>query len=207
MTESIPKNRLVAYGLILGLIPLGAVVLNFLSGLNDINNQNERIELIQEQALLLSQKQAVNIALMQSYKEADHFYIDKQLETIQLLEPEIEALQTAMNNRNVAEDESLKKRHEHLIGSGNALGFSEGVVQSTPVFQEVVETMIHPVEVNIENLKEILAKVEGVDIGPYSPGPNRPQLIIIDFKMDKKNSIDKNEVFQLNMKLLKREYL
>jgi hypothetical protein len=207
MTESIPKNRLVAYGLILGLIPLGAVLLNFMSGLNEINNKNERIELIQEQALLLGQKQAVNIALMQSYKDADHFYIDKQLETIQLLEPEIEALQTAMNNKNVAEDEGIKKRHEQLVGSGNSLSFSEGVVQSTPVFQEVVESMIHPVEVNVENLKEILAKVEGIEIGPYAPGPNRPQLIILDFKIDKKNSIDKNEVFQLNMKLLKREYL
>lgn len=207
MTESIPKNRLVAYGLILGLIPLGIVLMNFASNLNDLSQTDQRIELIEEQILLLGQKQSVNIALMQSYKDADHFYIDKQLETLQFLEPEIESLQTAMNNKNIAEDETLKKRYEQLVGSGNSLSFSEGVVQSSPVLQEVVESLIHPVEVDVDNLKEVLAKIEGVEIGSYGPGPNRPQLIITDFKIDKKNAIDKNEVFQLNLKLLKREYL
>lgn len=207
MLKSIPKNRLVAYGLILGLIPLGIVLMNIVSGLNELSETDQRIELIEEQILLLGQKQSVNIALMQSYKDADHFYIDKQLETLQFLEPEIESLQMALNNKNIAEDENLKKRYEQLVGSGNSMSFSEGVVQSSTVFQEVVESLIHPVEVDVSNLKEVLAKVEGVEIGSYAPGPNRPQLIITDFKIDKKNTIDKNEVFQLNLKLLKREYL
>lgn len=207
MTESIPKDRLVTYGLILGLIPLGMVLMHFFSILTDLSETDQRIEMIEEQILILGQKQSVNIALMQSYKDADHFYIDKQLETLQFLEPEIDSLQIALNNKNIAEDETIKKRYEQLIGSGNSLSFSEGVVQSSPVFQEVVESLIHPVEIDVNNLKEILAKVEGAEIGDFSPGPNRPQLIITDFKIDKKNSIDKNEVFQLNLKLLKREYL
>ncbi len=207
MKQSIPKERLMMYGLILGLIPLGFVALNFTSNLSHLSEMNERIQMIEQQNQMLERKQAMNLAVIQTYKDADHFYIDKQLETLQFLEPEIEGLQKVLGNKNVSEDETIKKRYELLTGSGNSLSFSEGVVQSSPIVQEVVESLIHPVEINVDNLQELLSKVEGVDIGPYSPGPNRPQLIITDFKIEKKNSVDKNEVFQLNLKLLKREYL
>lgn len=207
MKESIPTKRLIFYGLFLGILPLFFVLMNLTSQLNNLSEMDERIHTIQEQILILGQKQSVNIALMQSYKDADHFYIDKQLETIPLLESEIDALQKSIGNKNIAEDESVKKRYESLIGGENTLRFTEGVVQSSPFIQEVTETLIHPVEVDVEDLKEILAKVEGVQIGPYAPGPNRPQLIITDFKLEKKNVIDKNEVFQMNLKLLKREFL
>lgn len=207
MKETIPTSRLIFYGLLLGILPLLFVVMSLTSQLNNLSEMDERIHTIQEQILILGQKQAVNIALMQSYKDSDHFYIDKHLETIPLLESEIEALQKTMSNKNIAEDESIKRRYESLIGGENTLRFTEGVVQSSPFVQEVTETLIHSVEVDVEDIKEILAKVEGVQIGPYSPGPNRPQLIITDFKLEKKNVIDKNEVYQLNLKLLKREYL
>lgn len=207
MKESIPTKRLIFYGLLLGLFPLLFVLMNLTSQINNLSEMEERIHTIQDQILILGQKQAINIALMQSYKDADHFYIDKHLETIPLLESEIETLQKALSNKNIAEDESIKRRYESLIGGENALRFTEGVVQSSPFVQEVTESLIHSVEVDIEDIKEILAKIEGVEIGPYSPGPNRPQLIITDFKIDKKSVIDKNEVFQLNMKLLKREFL
>ena len=207
MSQSIPRERFMMYGLILGLIPLGFVCMHFLSQLNHLNEMNERIEQIEQQSLMLERKQALNLAVIQTYKDADHFYIDKQLETLQFLEPEIESLQKVLGNKNVSEDETIKRRYELLTGGGNSLSFSEGVVQSYPIVQEVVESLIHPVEVNVENLKELLANVEGVTIGPYAPGPNRPQLIITEFRIEKKNSIDKNEVFQLNLKFLKREYL
>ncbi len=207
MKETIPTGRLIFYSMILGLVPIVIVLVNFFSKLNDVKFIDQRIEVIENQILLLNQKQATNIALIQSFQDADHFYIDKQLETIQLLESEIEYLQKALSNKNIAEDEAIKKRYDQLIGNENSFNFSEGVVLSSPVMQEVMESLIHPVEVDINNIKEILAKIEGVEIGGYTPGPNRPQLIITDFKLGKKYSIDSNEVFQLDLKLLKREFL
>lgn len=140
------------------------------------------------------------------FRGADHFYIDKHLETLSFLESEAETLQKLVNNKYFAGDENVKKRLEFILGPSNDLLFSEGNVQSYPFFQETISSLVHPVEVNLEDLKEILALVEGSQIGPYKPGPNRPQLIIIDFKLDRKEATEKNEVFLLNMKLLKREY-
>lgn len=171
--------------------------------MTEVQNQ---LESIKQMAIIKEKKQALNIAVRNHYKEADHFYIDKQIETLIFLEPEIESLQKILNQTNFAEDEHLKKRLEQLTG-GNNLTFSEGIVQSSPNFQEVVESQIHPVEINPIDLQKILAKVEGIEMGNFSPGPNRPHLMIIDFKLDKKKVTEKNEVFMLSMKLIKREYL
>lgn len=94
-----------------------------------------------------------------------------------------------------------------MTGQGNALVFSEGVVQSFPLFQETSETLIHSVEVNPSDIQKILARIEGTKMGEYRPGPHRPQLVITEFKLDKKKVNDKNEVYLLNLKLIKREFL
>src|SRR5262249_902807 len=139
--------------------------------------------------------------------DADHFYIDKHLETLSFLQPEIEGLQKALSNKNFPDDENIKKRLEFLTGPSKNMVFTEGVVQSTPQFQEVTESLVHPVEVNEDDLRTILARIEGTQIGSEAPSPNRPQLIILDFKLERKSVTEKNQVFVLNLKLLKREFL
>lgn len=121
-------------------------------------------------------------------------------------------LQKISNDKGFANDDRIKKRLDYLsglgpAGHGNELIFSEGVVQSFPLFQETVETLVHPVEVNAGDLQKILARIEGIEMGGIKTGPNRLQLLIIEFKLDKKAIHDKNEVFQLNLKLVKREFL
>ena len=173
---------------------------------NSIDQLKNNLDHVQHLALMRERKQSLNMIVREHYRETDHFYIDKHLETLSFLEPETETLQKLVNNKYFAGDENVKRRLEHITGPNNALLFSEGNVQSYPFFQETTDTLVHPVEVNLEDLKEILALVEGQNIGQYKPGPNRPQLIIIDFKLGKKEATDTNDVFQLNMKLLKREY-
>jgi len=207
MFTNIPQQRLILYLMLAGLLPILFVLFEFYSQQNSLNDLGDAISHVQQMALLREKKQAVNMAVRQQFRDADHFYIDKNLETLNFLEPEVEGLQKIVNNKNFPEDDAIKKRLDFLIGTGNNMVFSEGIVQSYPLFQETTETLVHPVEVNISDLKKILAKIEGVDIGPYTPGPNRPQLIIIDFKLDKKSVSEKNEVYVLNLKLLKREYL
>lgn len=96
---------------------------------------------------------------------------------------------------------------EFLTSEGNSLVFSEGVVQTFPLFQETTETLVHPVEVNATDIQKILARIEGLKIHEFSSGPHRPQLLITDFKLDKKKVNDKSEVYLLNLKLIKREFL
>ncbi|KAF3362576.1 hypothetical protein PHSC3_000815 [Chlamydiales bacterium STE3] len=207
MLQNIPFQRLLIYAMVLCLIPFLFVVFQFYSKLNSVADLETQLEKVQHLALVQEKRQANNLTVISHFKDADHFYIDKNLETLTFLEPEVEALQKIVSHKNFPDDEVIKKRLEFLTGSGNSLKFSEGVVQTFPQFQETTETMIHSVEINIEDLQKILTRVEGVAVGPFEPSPNRPQLIVLEFKLDKKKAADKNEVFLLNMKLLKREFL
>lgn len=207
MLNNIPHNRLVIYILIFGLLPILFVVFHLFSKIDDLENLQMNIQQTSNLGFLREKKQAINMAIQSVFRETDHFYIDKEIESIPLLQSEIDNLQKIVNNPHFTEDDGIKKRLEFLTGTGNNLVFSEGVVQSTPVFQEVTETLVHPVEVNTQDLKNILAKVEGKNIDSFIPGPGRPQLIILDFKIEKKSITDKNEVYLLNLKLLKREFL
>lgn len=200
-------NRLILYLLSLGLFPFIFVIFLFLSQKNELEEIQSTLESIQTQALMKEKKQASNLAVRKHFRDADHFYIDKYLETLIFLEPEVEQLQKIVKDKNFADDDRIKKRLELLTSEGNALVFSEGVVQAYPMFQEVSETLVHPVEVNATDIQKILARIEGVKIGEFAPGPNRPQLIITEFKLDKKKVNDKNEVYLLNLKLIKREFL
>ena len=205
--QNIPHTRLVLYLLCLGLFPLLFVVALFISEKNALDELHENLETIQYTALIKERKQATNMAVRQHFSDADHFYIDKNLETLVFLEPEIEQLQHIVEDKNFADNEAVKKRLEFLTSESNALVFSEGVVQTFPLFQETSETLVHPVEVDPTDIQKILARVEGIKIGNFSPGPHRPQLTITEFKLNKKKVTDKNEVFLLDMKLIKREFL
>lgn len=205
MFSSIPKDRLLWYILALALLPIVAVLLLFMTQNGRVQSVQDEVDALQQMATLREQRQAINLATRQHFHDADHFYIDKNLETLNFLEPEVESLQKMLDNPNFAGDDFAKKRLEFLTGD-NGMTFSEGVLQSTPFFQETTETLVHPVEINGADLQKILSKIEGTTIGPYKPSPHRPQLIILDFKMDKKRIAETNEVFLLNLKLLKREF-
>lgn len=204
--QSIPLNRLITYAVLLALLPFLFVVFSFYSNKSYMNDLEEKLSQVERLALQQEKRQAQNLTVIHHYRDSDHFYLDKRLESLQFLENEVEALQKIVSHKNFTGDEDVKKRLDYLT-SGNHLRFSEGVVQSYPQFQETAETLITPVEVNVNDIQKILALVEGVKVGPYDPLKDRPQLIILDFKLDKKKLQEKNEVFLLNMKLLKREYL
>jgi len=207
MFKNIPKSRALIYLLLIGLIPIFVALFGFISSQGHLSEMRSSLNEMRDMALIREKRQAVNMAVRNHFRDADHFYIDKYLETLNFLEPEVEGLQNLLDNKNIADDEAIRKRLEFLTGSGNTLSFSEGVVQSTPYFQEISETLVHPVEVNSNDIQKILSRIEGLDIGHYSPSPNRPQLIVLEFKLDRKSLNEKNEVMSLNMKLLKREFL
>jgi len=206
MLATIPKTRLILYLMIAGLFPIFFVLANFLTEKHGLEELRQDLYYTQQLAYNQERKQAVNLAVQEHYRTSDHFYIDKHLETLSLLEPEVEALQKVVNNKYFAGDEHVKNRLEFLTGPGNALLFSEGNVQAYPFFQENTAALVHPIEVSNTDLQEILSLIEGEEIGFLKPGPHRPQLIILDFKLDKKKISENRETFLLNMKLLKREF-
>lgn len=206
-TQLIPQGRALVYIMILCLIPSLISALYIWNRSGDLDALDSKLESVREQAFIKDKRQAVNQTLRNHFKDADHFYIDKQLETLTFLEPEIESLQKVTQQKNFPDDENIKKRLDFLSGTGNTLNFTEGVVQNYGVFQETTETLTHPVEVNLKDIQRTLSRVEGVSVGGEEVPPGRPQLLILDFKLDKKKTTDQNEVFLLNMKLLKRDFL
>lgn len=207
MFSNIPQQRLLLYIVILGLLPMLGGIFYFSSKLKQLNALSSNILYVEQLAATKENKQGLNQIVRTHYKDADHFYIDKSLETLCFLGPESQSLKKVMQNKNFPEDENIKKRLSTICGPENAFVFTEGVVQSTPIFQETTETLAHPVEINTEDLRKLLARIEGTQIGEENPAPNRPQLIILDFKIDKKQVSENNDVFVLNLKLLKREFL
>lgn len=207
MLNQLTPSKVLLYGFIAGLLPIFFVITLFFSQKSQLNDLESTLENIQYQSFNKEKKQALNMMVRQHFHDADHFYIDKHLETLVFLEPEIEMLQKIVNEKNFADDERIKRRLEFLTSQSNSLVFSEGVVQTFPLFQETVETLVHPVEINTSDLKKILSAIEGIEIGGHLPKEQRPQLLVLEFKLDKKKVHEKNEVFTLNMKLLKREFL
>lgn len=203
----IPHERLLIYVLLLGLLPLLFVIFPLFEENELVDTLQNNLESIRYNALVKEKRQATNLAIRAHFHDADHFYIDKQLETLVFLEPEIEQLERLHEDKNFSSNEAIKRRLEFLTGHANAMTFSEGIVTSYPLFQETTETLVHPVEVDATDIKKILSRVEGVKIGEFSPSSDRPQLIITEFNLDKKEVADNNEVYLLDMKLLKREFL
>lgn len=205
LLQTIPITRLTAYLIAVGLIPLICVALVLMKENRKLGIVEHTLDSVEQTAWTMERRQSQNNAVRQHYRETDHFYIDKHLETITFLESEIDSLQKLAANTNVGQSEQISKRLE-LLTNANSMQFTEGVVVNYPYFQETMETLNHSVEVNLYDLQHVLAKIEGLEVGPHSPAPSRPQLIITDFKLEKKKVRDNNEVFQLQLKLLKREY-
>jgi hypothetical protein len=204
--ESLPPHRLLLYILLSGLLPIIYVTFWFFSEQNTVQETASLFEMVQSQSMVKERKQALNQIVIKTYVDQDHFYIDKQLETLVFLENEIVHLEKLMEG-SVPVSDQLLKRYEKLTTQENQLRFIEGQVQSTPVFQEVSESLAHPVEVNVTDLHKSLSKIEGIEFGDFERDEGRPQLLITDFKIEKKKSYGSNEAYVLNMKLLKREFL
>jgi len=206
MENHIPKERLFYYILLIGLLPIILAASHVFKVRREIRSTASLVETLHSKAALVERRQGLNKAVRKQFLEADHFYLDKHLEAQALLEPEREMLEKVISQKTFIADDKVLSRMEKL-NSKNRIQFAEGVVQTYPDFQETIETLTAPVEVDVEDLKEILATIEGVDIDAYGPGPNRPQLIVTFFKIDKKKGSGDNEVFELSLRLLKREYL
>lgn len=207
MKRAIPQERLLIYLLLLGLLPLLLVGMHFNSESSRLQELQHELDITYFTALTRQQKQHFNALARRHFQHADHFYLDKYVESLRFLEKETEALQLLIEHEPTLPNRDILKRLEFLTGAQNEVTFTEGVVQTFANIQETTESLVHPVEVDMADVQRLLSYVEGKEIGLFTPGVNRPQLIITDFRLQRKQSAKENEVYQLELKLLKREYL
>jgi len=185
--------------LLFAIIPIILSVFYFFSKMQELDIVEERVVVLKQK--LLIQKEAVPLSEV-NIKNSDHFYIDKHIETMTFLEPEMKRLQ--IDHLQDSQNE-WKNQRVHFLQNSNQLLFAEENMQQNTLFQEVIERQQRPVEINEEDLKKLLSSIEGLSIGPYLPSSGRPQLFIQSFEMIKKPATLNDNIYVLNMQLIKRE--
>lgn len=191
--------------LLLAPIPFIFFLCQFTLKMQTMGHLEEEIERIHLKTAQLEAVRHKESALMSSLKNPDPHYLDKQLETLTFLLPEIKKLETLQSDN--PDDEQIVKRLLFLKDGGNRLTFSEEQIRTHEMFREIEEKQQRPIEINEEDLKKLLCLIEGVTIWPYGPKEGRPQLIVRDFKLAKKELSNQEKVFVVSMQLIKRENL
>jgi hypothetical protein len=207
LIKKIPPNRIIFYIITLGFLPLGFVIFHGLKCSKELSSLQEKLHNTQQLILLKEQKQSFNQMVKNFYSQADHLYIDRNLETLPLLQSELGSLEKILNSQSFTGDPILEKRYEFLSKGENRLSFIEGSIQTGDGIQETAESLAHTIEIDEKDLKEILCRIEGMPYDSSPPLSSPPQFLITDFKLNRKKNADNNETFLLNLKLIKREFL
>lgn len=197
----LPPQRLFFYLLFLGILPLAFVFWNYVEKEQELDLLSQQLSSKLASTMVQLQQQAFNRLVYQNYRQSSPHYMDRTLEKMEFLKNETEEL------KQIAEDHlsfTLKNRLQFLTKGENRLVFIEGSVESFPFYKESVEALAHPVEVDGEDLKAILYELD--QLVDHEGDLKAPQLIISDFKLEKKHQVGVNEVFKLDIKLIKREF-
>jgi hypothetical protein len=186
-------------------IPFIYFLCSFFFQMDSLSILEERLERINAKAAQYALNKKREEQFLTDIKTVDHFYIDKHVETLVFLEPEIKRIEALFSHGEY--EESLKKRLHTLKEGPNKLAFAEDKIRSADLVREGEFHLQHPVEVNEEDLKKLLSLIEGQAIGAYSPAPRKPQIIIKNFELTKKPLSSQEGVFIINLQMIKREAL
>lgn len=200
LLDNLPFNRVMIYLIALGFLPALFTAFHYAKKKRAWDEVSEQINAIHHLSETKARKQFFNTIVRNAYAETDPLYLENHLEPLTFLKKERETLEQLLRSPTFTGNESAEKRYAHLTSNANRLEFLQGSPQAAEGIQEAVCWLSHPVEIDSHDLKEILSRLEGNRKG-------KPQLLITDFKCNKKTLLSGNEVFELNIKLLKREFL
>lgn len=187
----------------LALLPSLCFIIHFFLRLDTCGDLENRIYALQQKSELSQLKKQEGEFFLKKLKIADHYYLDKHLENLTFLEADIRRIQAYIQSN--PEDERAKKRMQFLKEGANQLRFSEQNIKNLQGVLEVEEIQQYPVEMNEEDLKKVLSRIEEVAITNYSPGEKAPQMIIKNFELTRKKIQEQEEVYLINLQLIKRE--
>lgn len=191
--------------LVVGLTPSLWIVYHSSQKNSELENLSYKLEMLHKRSSLSQNKKNKEEQVLAYMREADPYYLDKYVESLTFLDPEIKKWQRLFTEKPVL---AIEQRLEFLRSDKNKLLFAEGEILKEGIFREVEEKQKHPIEVNEDDLKKILCLLEGVKISPYAAPEKHPQILIKQFDLTKKMHPEiKEKVFVLSMHLLKRELI
>lgn len=191
-------KRILIYITLFALLPTLFVALRLHSRLAELDAIEARIDNLLQTSYIKERKQALNQEARTLFADADHFYIDKELETMTFLKSEIAQLEALLEEEPALPSREVVQRL-NFLKEKNHLTFSEGQVQSFDGVQEWQESFSHPIELDIDDLSTLLSAIE-------DRAPGRPQMLITHATLERQALESGSEVFTLNLKLIKREF-
>ncbi len=199
--STIPLSRALIYLILLGLIPSLFIFWDYTSKRTKLARIAQTLAELQYKSAIQREKLSVNERVRHHYAHAESSYIDHTLHSLIFLGREKESLEKIMDNKNFSGDEVIEERYRFLSEGSNNLSLVETQVQSSEKMYETHLTLAHPVEIDIDDLQELLLKIET----PLAP--HAPQLFITDIEITRKKSLGEAEIYSLQkLKLIKREF-
>lgn len=205
--NSIPPSRQFLYALLFGASLICLAFGYFKITQTQINSFKERLERIESKLFVFNNNQKENLATIAHYQNSDRYYIDSEIESMVFLQNEIESLEKIIRHKNFTGDLNITQRLQYLTSSKNRLLFSESDVKKQGQLQEKILTIASPIELNGDDLKNLIEKIEHTT---HPKGDNlsvKPQLICLEIRLDKKGTSQNGaHLFLSHLKLLQRDY-
>jgi hypothetical protein len=144
------------------------------------------------------EKMQMNQLLRSQHKGSNLGYLETLSHSLQLLKKERTALEKLVESSSFTGDDAIERR---LLETGaSRLHFQEKGRSLNEELHETHYALTHPVEVDAEDLKNLLNSLEG-------EVSKKPQLLVTDFKLNRKIKEDGNESFELDFSLLMRSFI
>lgn len=144
---------------------------------------------------------------IQRYSNSDPFFLDNQIESLLFLQKELSAVQAMIDHPALSNKGILQERKAFFESETNRLAFTEENIRSTSKIKETEEKQRRPVQLDEQDLQRLLSAIEDISVGQYDPIPKMPQLLIRDMKIKKIENPFHSEVYEVEMELLKREWI
>lgn len=190
------KVRFLVYALILAILPLVGIAYCFAQKRASWQQVEAMIQKVQLSLDSKQTRQAVNSLLRKELQECDKSFFSK-LTSLSFLEKERRALEQLFASRSFTGNEAAEKRYNQIV-SENHIKWAEGKGQDFEDISECEISLLHSIEVDTQDLKRIVNLIEEHSLGP--------QLFFTDWMVTRKETGLGSEVYELNFKLLKREF-
>ncbi len=153
------------------------------------------------------EKKAQKEQFLERYAKPNPYFLDEKIESLTFLSGEILELETLIRHPALADKKLFESRLHFLKNGENRLHFVENEIRSSATIKETEEKQRHPVQMNGEDIKKLLSEIEDIPIESHVSSEHRPQMVITDFRLEKKQTPIKTEVFEVEMQCIKREFI
>jgi hypothetical protein len=193
--------------LFFSLAPILAATLFLFVKNMQIDALEERFEMAARKEKLAFERRQKKEKFLQQYADSDPYFVNRQIESLSFLQKEKSLLESLLYHPASIDKQPLQERLLFIESGENKLSFVEENIRSSKEIKETEEKQRHPVQMEEEDLQRILSLLENVAIGSYLPTVQNPQILIRDFRMKKIKNPMQTESFEVEMELLKREFI